>query len=161
MLGAVFQFNGQRPLTAQPLKSEYSTHDFSRIARLHNISWILPETFPVATQAAGRVYYWINQTDSALAKKFAKAALNTYFGKGINIQSRETVADIAAEVGCTAEDAIAATNDDVVKQLLKDATEEAIERNVCGSPFFFVDDEPFWGSDRIDMIGRWLETGGW
>lgn len=45
--------------------------------------------------------------------------------------------------------------------MLIDASEEAIERSVCGSPFFFVDGEPFWGADRLEMIDQWLSTGGW
>jgi 2-hydroxychromene-2-carboxylate isomerase len=32
---------------------------------------------------------------------------------------------------------------------------------VFGSPFIFVDGEPFWGADRFDQVGRWLATGGW
>jgi 2-hydroxychromene-2-carboxylate isomerase len=30
---------------------------------------------------------------------------------------------------------------------------------VFGSPFFFVDDEPFWGSDRLSHIAAFLERG--
>jgi 2-hydroxychromene-2-carboxylate isomerase len=49
-----------------------------------------------------------------------------------------------------------------VKQRLKEVTDDAIERrHVFGSPFVFVDGEPFWGADRLDMIDRWLATGGW
>jgi 2-hydroxychromene-2-carboxylate isomerase len=29
---------------------------------------------------------------------------------------------------------------------------------VFGSPFFFVDGEPFWGSDRISVMSNSLET---
>jgi 2-hydroxychromene-2-carboxylate isomerase len=37
----------------------------------------------------------------------------------------------------------------------------AVAKGAFGSPFFFVDGEPFWGSDRLDQIERWIETGGW
>ena len=30
-----------------------------------------------------------------------------------------------------------------------------------GSPYFIVDGEPFWGSDRLDRLERWIATGGW
>ena len=30
--------------------------------------------------------------------------------------------------------------------------EEAIRNGVFGSPFFLVDGEPFWGSDRIALL---------
>jgi 2-hydroxychromene-2-carboxylate isomerase len=39
-------------------------------------------------------------------------------------------------------------------------TEAAIERGVVGSPFIIIDGEPFRGSDRLDQVEKWLETGG-
>ena len=59
-----------------------------------------------------------------------------------------------------AELAVALT-DPAVKQRLKTETQAAIDRGAFGSPFFFVDDEPFWGADRMAQLDRWLETGGW
>ena len=35
----------------------------------------------------------------------------------------------------------------------------AIDRGVFGSPYVFVDGEPFWGHDRFDQIERWLRDG--
>jgi len=37
----------------------------------------------------------------------------------------------------------------------------AIERGVFGSPFVFANGEGFWGADRLGMVKRWLERGGW
>jgi 2-hydroxychromene-2-carboxylate isomerase len=47
------------------------------------------------------------------------------------------------------------------KARLREATDEALARGVFGSPFFIVDDEPFWGHDRLEHVERWLATGGW
>jgi 2-hydroxychromene-2-carboxylate isomerase len=44
---------------------------------------------------------------------------------------------------------------------LRDAVAASLARGVFGSPFFFVDDEPFWGSDRLEQIDDWLSAGGW
>ena len=49
----------------------------------------------------------------------------------------------------------------LIKKKLRNETQAAIDAGVFGSPFFIVDDEKFWGSDRIWMIKRWLKTGGW
>jgi len=49
--------------------------------------------------------------------------------------------------------------DENYKQKLKDVTADAIERNVCGSPFFFIGSEPFWGSDCLEMMDLWLKKG--
>ncbi len=48
-----------------------------------------------------------------------------------------------------------------VKDRLRQEVDAAIARGVFGSPFFFLDNEPFWGHDRLDQVDRWLETGGW
>ena len=56
---------------------------------------------------------------------------------------------------------IAATQDPAIKAKLKAETDRSVERGVFGSPFIFVDGEPFWGADRLDQVERWLATGGW
>jgi 2-hydroxychromene-2-carboxylate isomerase len=54
-----------------------------------------------------------------------------------------------------------ALNDPAVKERLRTEVDAAIGRGVFGSPYIVVDGEPFWGSDRLDQVERWLETGGW
>ena len=51
--------------------------------------------------------------------------------------------------------------DPEIKALAKARSEEAVSRGVFGSPWFFVDGEPFWGWDRLPMIDDWLTRGGW
>ncbi len=41
----------------------------------------------------------------------------------------------------------------------KAANTEALARGVFGTPFMFVDGEPFWGQDRMTQIERWLQSG--
>jgi 2-hydroxychromene-2-carboxylate isomerase len=52
-------------------------------------------------------------------------------------------------------------NDAAVKERLRIEVDAAIERGGFGSPYVVVDGEPFWGSDRLEQIDRWLTTGGW
>ena len=47
------------------------------------------------------------------------------------------------------------------KDRAKAMSDEALRKNVFGSPFFIVDGEPFWGWDRLPMLEEWLKTGGW
>jgi 2-hydroxychromene-2-carboxylate isomerase len=48
-----------------------------------------------------------------------------------------------------------------MKARYKRLTEEAMEKGVFGSPYIVVDGEPFWGSDRLWMVEKWLADGGW
>jgi 2-hydroxychromene-2-carboxylate isomerase len=161
LLGVAFRQVGTAPLTSFPLKGEYSKRDFARSARFHDIDdFRMPSKFPIATQSAARIMLWIKQSDPELAKRVAKRLYRAYFFEDADISDPNRVAAIAAAEGVDAAQARAAADDPAVKDLLKRNVDEALARGVFGSPFVFVDGEPFWGLDRFDQIDRWLATGG-
>jgi 2-hydroxychromene-2-carboxylate isomerase len=161
LLGAMFRQTGMAPLTEVPLKGEYSKRDFARSARFHGIAGFRqPSRFPIPTQAPARIVLWLKARDPMLAARVAKAFFRAYFSDDVDISSPDTAAAIAAGEGVDAAAARAAVDDPAMKDALKQEVATAIERGVFGSPFVFVDGEPFWGLDRFDQIDRWLATGG-
>lgn len=161
LLGAVFKRVGTAPLTSFPLKGEYSKRDFFRTARFHGIDdFRMPATFPIPTQAPARIVVWLRQRDRAFATRVARRLYRGYFFDGIDISDPDKAAAIAAAEGVDAAAARAAVDDPAVKEAFKRDVDEAISRGVFGSPFVFIDGEPFWGFDRFDQIDRWLATGG-
>jgi 2-hydroxychromene-2-carboxylate isomerase len=68
---------------------------------------------------------------------------------------------IGAGLGIDPAALLAAIADQRIKDLLKERTQAAIQRGVFGSPFIFVDGEPFWGADRLPQVEAWLCKGGW
>ncbi len=161
MLGAAMKVTGAKPLADIELKGDYCKRDWDRLARYMEVPWTLPDPFPIATLAAARAFYWLDDDDPALAKRFALAAFDEYFGKGRDITDPETVAKFAAPLGIDRDALLAAVQDQAIKQRLKDETAAAIGNGVFGSPFIVIDGEPFWGADRLWMIRRWLKSGGW
>mgnify|MGYP001268924912 CR=1 FL=1 len=161
MLGAMFKAAGTGPIVNYPLKGPYAKNDLARSARLFGVSIEFPDGFPHATLAAARGFYWLTDTDPDKAKPFARAFYAVYFGEGRNATPAEETAKIAASVGVDEAAFLEAVQDTAIKDRLKAETSAAIGRGVFGAPFIFVDDEAFWGSDRLDQVERWLETGGW
>jgi 2-hydroxychromene-2-carboxylate isomerase len=160
LLGAVYKKLGSQPLPNLPLKGPYSVRDFERSARFLGLSCRIPEAFPVATQHAARAFYWLEDRDPALARRFALATLRAYFGDGRDISQLDAVLDLAAGLGVDRAALAAALDSDELKARLRAECEAAIERGVFGSPFVIIDGEPFWGVDRLPQIERWLEMGG-
>ncbi|HEY3181140.1 MAG TPA: 2-hydroxychromene-2-carboxylate isomerase [Casimicrobiaceae bacterium] len=161
LLGAVFKQTGGAPLTMIPLKGDYSKRDFLRSARYHGIDdFRMPSPFPIPTQAAARIMLWTKANDPALGIRIAKALYRGYFFDGRDISNADTAADIAALAGADRAGARASVDDPAMKEALKREVDGAIARGVFGSPFIFVDGEPFWGLDRFDQIDRWLAAGG-
>lgn len=161
MLGAIFKITGSGPVVDAPIRGAYASRDLARTARRSEIPFRLPEGFPHATLAPARAYYWLADTDATAAKAFARAAYHAYFAEGRDISRPEVTAEIAAGHGAEPDELLRAIQEPAIKARLKAVTDIALERGVFGSPFVFVDDEPFWGNDRLDDVEAWLETGGW
>lgn len=161
MLGAALPVTGMRLLTETPLRGDYARHDWPRLARRLSAPFTLPEGFPVSSAKPGRAFYWLREHQPAIAVPFAKAVFHTYFGEGIDSFSREAVLKTAAECGADIAKLGSALDSDELKLAFRAVTDEALARGVFGSPFFFVDAEPFWGADRLSLIDEWLERGGW
>ncbi|MCY4478413.1 MAG: 2-hydroxychromene-2-carboxylate isomerase [Rhodospirillales bacterium] len=161
LLGAVFQKIGGSPLVNQPMKGPYTQHDMLRSARLHGIVFNVPDNFPVNSIAACRAYYWLVESDAATARDFAQALYRGYFVENRDLSQPETVIAAAKALGVDGDALVAAVQDQAIKDRLRAENDAAIERGVFGSPTVFVGDEMFWGHDRLEMIDRWLETGGW
>ena len=160
LLGVVYKEIGSQPLPAIPMKGPYSLHDIQRSARHMGIPLEIPDPFPVATQHAARLYYWLHGQDCPLARRFAHEVFRAYFVEEQDISRKETVLSLATGFGVDETAAASALEDDAVKQRLKDACAEAIAAGVFGSPFVVIDGEPFWGVDRLEQIERWLTEGG-
>lgn len=160
LLGAVFKVTGGQPLVAVPMKGDYSRRDFARTARLMGLPFTMPPTFPFASVPHARAFYWIEGQDASKARMFARGVYQLIFGEGRDVTA-DDLARIAGQLGYDAADLASGMAEPAIKDRLKAEVDTAIARGVFGSPFIFIDDEPFWGSDRLDQVDRWLETGGW
>lgn len=161
LLGAVFKVTGGAPLPSLPLKGDYAKRDIPRCARAFGLPFSFPAKFPIPTQTAARMTVWAQDSNPERAKALARALYSAYFVEGRDITGPEVCGDVAATCDLDRTQAIAAINDQTVKDKLKVVVDAAIARNVFGSPFFIIDGEPFWGADRLDHVERWLATGGW
>ena len=161
MLGAAFKETGARPLTQTPLKGPYLRQDVPRFARLLGVPFKEPPVMPANSLAASRAFVWLEPDDPGLAKRLAQAIFHAHWGEGRDIGAPEQVAQIAVPLGIERAALLEALADPSIKDLLKQATVSAIGRGVFGSPFIFIDGEPFWGADRLDQVDAWLARGGW
>ena len=144
LLGAVFKVTGQQPLTTIPLKGSYAQHDLTRSARWFGVPFKMPGKFPIATTAACRAFYWLNDRDAAAAKTLAQALYRAYFAEDRDISNPEVTANVAARLGHDKDAVLQAINDAAVKERLKSEVDAAIERGVFGSPYIIVAGETFW-----------------
>jgi 2-hydroxychromene-2-carboxylate isomerase len=160
LLGVTFSAAELKSPVSYPIKREYSLRDFQRSARFERVPYTAPAQFPIPTQNAARVFWWLNDTHGGqAAADWARAGFRAYFTRGAMLNDAAALKALAAEAGLDAEAAERAWNDPLWKDRLRHANEEAIAAGVFGAPFFVVDGEPFWGNDRKPQIEQWLDTG--
>ena len=159
LLGATFQVTELKSPVSYPLKREYSLLDFERSARFAGVPLHMPAKFPIATQNAARIFWWLHASDPRRARDWAHHGLRAYFARGVDLSDAAALQALAAEFGLGDVQAQDIWNDPPCKLALKAANDAAIAHGVFGAPFFVIDGEPFWGHDRRAQIERWLESG--
>ena len=161
LLGAVFKITGGVPPMHVPIKGDYYRRDFPRTARYLGVAYRQPDVFPINSVAPSRAFYWLDSKDPARAKDLARALLRAYFTDNVDISAAENLIAVAAKAGVDADELRAGLNDAAVKDRTKLEVEKAIAKGAFGSPYIVVDGEPFWGSDRLEQVDKWLASGGW
>ncbi|MGH6940691.1 2-hydroxychromene-2-carboxylate isomerase [Hypericibacter sp.] len=161
LLGVAFKETGQKPLVEQPLRGPYHLHDFARSARRIGVPFQLPNPFPFAGVAPSRAFYWLEGRDGDLAKRFARKTFERIFGEGRSVTDAAAAVEVATSLGVDSAALTAGINDPAIKDKLRAETDAAIKHGVFGSPFIYVDGEPFWGHDRLGQVEEWLARGGW
>lgn len=159
LLGATFQAAELKSPVDHPIKREYSLRDFERSARFAGVPLKNPGKFPIATQNAARLFWWLKDKCDATASHWARHCLRAYFARGVDLSDPAKLKELAAEFGLDPQEAESIWTDPIWKARLKTVNDEAIAAGVFGAPFFVIDKEPFWGNDRRAQIERWLEKG--
>jgi 2-hydroxychromene-2-carboxylate isomerase len=161
LLGVVFKATGAAPLPSIPLKGAYALRDMVRTAAFLGIPYRHPDPFPVSAVIPARAFYWLEGRDAGRAKALAHALFRAYFVHGSDISRLETVLSLCTGLGMDPVEARAGIEERETRERTRREVEQALAKGVFGSPYIVVDGEPFWGSDRMDQIERWLATGGW
>ncbi len=160
-LGAAFKITGAQGLSRTPLKREYARQDWQRLARLKGVPFRLADQHPKVGLAAIRAFYGLERKDASAAARLAKNIIFGYFRDGLDTDNPEAIAAVAQTLGVDPDFIRASIADPEVKATARRQGEAAVSRGVFGSPWIFVDGEPFWGHDRLVLVEQWLAKGPW
>jgi 2-hydroxychromene-2-carboxylate isomerase len=151
LLGPIFRELGliPSPFVQQGRKGAYMQQDMARQCDRYGLaSWAMPSVFPRRSLLAARVA--LLGANRSWIGAFSRKVMELNFAHDREIDTPDQLAPILAALDLPAGDLLALAQTDSIKALLRQQTTEASARGIFGAPTFFVDDEMFWGNDRLE-----------
>jgi 2-hydroxychromene-2-carboxylate isomerase len=148
LLGGLFKRFGRDSWANGPGREEGIAEVERRAAEygLAPLAW--PDPWPGNTLTAMRAATFAKQTGRTVS--FALAGFRQAFAAGRDLSEPDNVLIAAAACELHPSAVSKAVGTESVKRALIEATDEAAELGVVGVPSIVVDDEVFWGDDRLD-----------
>ena len=157
LLGGVFQATGNRSPMEVAAKGQYMQDDLARYARRYGVEFRHNPYFPINTLTLMRGALGLQMREPARMQAYVDAVYRAIWVDAKNMNDPATVAEVLQQAGCDAEKLLALAADPAVKDQLKVQTADAVSRGVFGAPTFFVNNQMFWGQDRLDFVKEALQ----
>ena len=155
--GKVFPVSGGLPLKQRALQRQaYRLVELRRFREHLRVPLNLePKFFPVPTEEASILIIAAEQQRGPdAAMRLAGGILRACWAEDRNIGDAQILAQIAADQGLDA--AQLNGRSEQARSAYERYTQEAIDRQVFGAPTYVVDNELFWGQDRLKFLDRAL-----
>ena len=158
LLGVVYKELGwkEAPFLAQPEKGRYVWQDTKRRAKRYGIEFNMPTAFPRVAVLPSRVAIlcahepWIGD--------FCKNVMRQNWVLDLDINDPIQVTHALSTLVENPQRIIDAAQEDTNKLKLREQTQQAREKGIFGAPTFFVNDEMFWGDDRLEDALYYLHS---
>lgn len=149
LLGPIFAAQGWKdsPFNVYPAKGRYMWRDMERLCEGYGLPFRRPSVFPRNGLLAARVA--CAGLGEPWLPEFVRATFAANFAQDLDIAASETLAGILRTLDVDADGILARAVAPEVKQRLREQTERAGGHGVFGAPSFVVDDELYWGNDRL------------
>jgi 2-hydroxychromene-2-carboxylate isomerase len=160
LLGGLFKLLGTHdtPGALNPEKARYSLRDLERWGAKHGIEFRWASRFPLNTVKPMRLALVASELGLD-ERTLIERVFRAYWAEDRDITDASVLREIVSELGGDAGAALGRIEAPEVKDALRAATEAARARGVFGVPVCIVDDELFFGKDRLDFVEDALSQG--
>src|SRR5690625_4963815 len=154
----IFPKSGGVPLKQRaPQRQAYRLVELKRWSEYLGLPLnIHPKYFPVSDDQPATLMIAAakNVVDNPAALRLMLGIYRAVWVQERDIADPDTLIAIADE--CDLDGAALHAAQDDARTLVDRYTQEAIDKQVFGAPWYIYNDEPFWGQDRLDFLDRAL-----
>jgi len=150
-LGYVFRHHNYVLMEEPKTKIDNRKIDLMRWARKYDLPFKLPTVFPIKTSRALRGS--IAMRDWELEAEYVEAIFDAYWEDGDNeIGEYASLRAIAARLGVDPDEFEAKAEGDIVRTAIIAETEQALAEGIFGAPIIRIEDQMYWGKDRMEFV---------
>ena len=156
--GEIFPISGGLPVSKRPLqRQKIRLQELRRWAEFLNIDLIPePKFFPSKSLLPSLLIIAAKIKKTNKDFELASSIMNALWVKELNVDEENTLKNIMDNLELDSEDLLSFAKSQECESIFKEYTNIAIEKNVFGAPTFIIDDQIYWGQDRLDFIERHL-----
>lgn len=150
-LGYFFKSQSYELMKESKAKLRNRKQDLMRWAHKYNLPFSIPRQFPIKSSRVLRASLVMRRYDLELP--FVEKVLDRYWEQGdASISEYEGILSTVIEFGVNPDTFEDLCESDAISQELAKSTNEGIARDVFGVPMLIVNDQLFWGKDRMEFI---------
>jgi 2-hydroxychromene-2-carboxylate isomerase len=152
LLGGVFKATGNASPVSVPAKGRWMFHDIARHARRYGVPFTFNPAFPINTLTLMRGAVGLQMRQPDTFERYVDVVYRAMWETPRNLGDPVELAATLGAAGFDAEAFTALVADADVKAKLIANTDEAVARGAFGAPTFFVDQQMFFGQDRLEFV---------
>ncbi|OGA55968.1 MAG: hypothetical protein A3F77_12910 [Betaproteobacteria bacterium RIFCSPLOWO2_12_FULL_67_28] len=155
LCGGIFKTIGNPGPLAVPAKREWYARDLALWARRRGVTLVQSAFLPIRSLPLMRGSFVAAERNETF--RYVDSVFDAIYVHGRDLSDLKLVDATLREAGLDADAYLQGMQREDVKQKLLHSTEQAIARRVFGVPTFFVNDELFFGQDRLEFVVEALQ----
>ena len=151
LAGIMKELETTPPAMQNEAKANYLYQDIERWTNYYDIPFNFPPEFPMDTLRALRGFLVLEDREKSVLHEYTSQVFEAAWVDEESIDEDSILRECiptSVQPGPFFE----GIEEPEVKEDLKKRTDEALERGVFGCPMIYLEDEPFWGKDRFQII---------
>ena len=147
LLGGLHNLGGITAPAFNERKMKNMKNDCNLIAKKNKIEFFWNDKFPINSLYLMRGYLFINNDKK---DKYFDLCFDAYWKNNEDISKEETIKNILSKCEIKPSNFETGIKEQKIKDELKNLTNIAFHNDIFGAPTFVVNDNLFWGQDRLD-----------
>ena len=157
--GEIFPATGGLPVNKRPIqRQKYRLQELSRWSEFLKVKLNTePKFFPSRSLLPSLAIISAKMLKYDNVMDIAYRIMEALWVKELDIDDEETLKSIISKLIPTAEELIDFSKQEKVSNEIKKNTEKALKSSVFGAPTYIIDEQVFWGQDRLDFVERYIK----